>query len=98
MVFKIRVSQSQSFSRKIIIINQILLIKSQRFGYDPCGFVGRRIIKKKIASIKKVKLLNLKLRASPAVSKNSQHLKLSFTPKSNFLRFSLKLKGCELQQ
>ena len=62
------------------------------------GFVGRRIIKQKIASIKKVKLLNLKLRSSPAVSKNSQHLKLSFAPKNNFLRFSLKLKGCELQQ
>ena len=96
MVLKIRVSQSQSFSRKIIIINQILLIQSQRFGYDPCWVCG--IIKQKIASIKKVKLLNLKLRASPAVSKNSQHLKLSFAPKSNFLRFSLKLKECELQQ
>ena len=38
------------------------------------------------------------VRVSPIVSKKNQHLKLYFAPKSNFLRFSLKLKGCELQQ
>ena len=38
------------------------------------------------------------LRASSVVSKKDQHLKLYFALKSNFLRFSLKLKGCELQQ
>ena len=38
------------------------------------------------------------VRASPGVSKKNQHLKLYFAPKNNFLRFSLKLKGCELQQ
>ena len=35
---------------------------------------------------------------SPTVSKKYQHLKVYFAPKSNFLRFSLKLKECELQQ
>ena len=38
------------------------------------------------------------IRVSPAVSKKDLYLKLYFTLKSNFLRFSLKLKECELQQ
>ena len=38
------------------------------------------------------------IRAFPAVNKNDQHLKLYFVLKINFLRFSLKLKGCEFKQ
>ena len=38
------------------------------------------------------------LGAFQPVSQKDQHLKLYFTLKSNFLRFSLKLKGCEIQQ
>ena len=39
--------------------------------------------------------LSQMLRASPVASKKDQHLKLYFAPKSNFLRFILKLKGCK---
>ena len=43
-------------------------------------------------------VVDIPLRASPAVNKKDQYLKLYFSPKSNFLRFSLKLKWCELQR